>query len=77
VGAIAGIAIGPVFLVILVAMGWWIWRRKRSKADTEESQHMGLNEMGDAAGFAPEAVGSDLSGKKTTGKTELELEGRW
>jgi hypothetical protein len=38
---------------------------------------MGLNEMGDAAGFAPEAVGSDLSGKKTTGKTELELEGRW
>jgi hypothetical protein len=29
-----------------------------------------LNEVSDAAGFAPEAVGSDLNGKKTTVKTE-------
>jgi hypothetical protein len=74
-GAIAGIAIGAVFLVISVAMGWWIWRRKRSKAGTEKSQNLGSNEKGDAAEFAPEAVGSDLRGKNTTGTTELELEG--
>jgi hypothetical protein len=36
---------------------------------------MYLNEAGDAADFAPEAVGSDLSGKNTTGKTKMELEG--
>jgi hypothetical protein len=69
-GAIAGMAIGAVFLVILVAIGCYIWRRKRSKAGFEELQHMGLNEVSDAAGFAPEAVGSDLNGKKTTVKTE-------
>jgi hypothetical protein len=75
-GAIAGIAVGALLLVILGVTAWWIWRQRSGKADTGTSHDVVSAEKGDTAEFAPEAVGGGLSGKNPIVRTDFELEGR-
>jgi hypothetical protein len=69
-GAIAGIAIGAVALILLVGLAFWLYRRrKQSKIYAEPAQTLPPDEKKDQGHYAPEAAHMST-------RTDLELEGR-
>ncbi|KAH8732803.1 aspartic peptidase domain-containing protein [Phaeosphaeriaceae sp. PMI808] len=73
-GAIAGIVVGALALLALIAgLAWWIYRRKpKAKTDTETSQALPVDEKKGPDDFGPEVA--DKPPAET--RTNLELEGR-
>jgi len=72
-GAIAGIAIGTVVIILLFfGLGWWLYRRKqRAKREVEASQTLPIDEKKDAE------LGEDGVPKPPPGtRTDVEIDGR-
>lgn len=77
-GAIAGITIGCLLLVILlICAGWWFWRRRqRANAEAEATSTLPVGEKKDAGDSRPDGMGDMPKDSKDEPRTDLELEAR-
>jgi hypothetical protein len=72
VGAISGIAVACVLLLVAIVLSVWFYRRKRRTLETSSADEPS-EAKSDTAEFAPEVAGSD---KKPGVRMDAELEGR-